>query len=89
VAAGNKISTFDLPVEVSRQVPAWLSLKQRDHFRSRPFLTTALFISGASTAYTALLTLANLEDSSLVYLPMVRRLWSRCSSPALWPRCQP
>jgi hypothetical protein len=40
-------------------------------FQGHPFLTTALFISGASTAYTALLTLANLKDSSLVYLPMV------------------
>jgi hypothetical protein len=71
VAAGNEISTFDLLVKVSRQVPAWLSLKQREYFRSHPFLITALFISGASTAYTALLTLANLEDSSLVYLPIV------------------
>lgn len=66
--AADGASTFDLLVEISEQVPAWLSLKQKDRFKGHPFLTTALFISGASTAYTLLLALAHLGDSSFIYL---------------------
>ena len=61
-------STFDLLVEVSKHAPVWLSIKQKDRFRGHPFLTTALFISGVSAAYTALMALAHSGDGSLPYL---------------------
>lgn len=67
-AGDDAASTFDLLVEVSQHAPAWLSNKQKDRFRGHPFLTTALFISGASAAYTALMTFAHSGDSSLPFL---------------------
>ena len=64
-------SIFDLLVEVSQHAPAWLSVKQKDRFRGHPFLTTALFISAASAAYTVLIAITHRGDSSLPYVLVV------------------
>jgi hypothetical protein len=61
-------SRFDLLVEVSRQVPAWLSVREGDRFKRHPFLATATFIAGAGAAIIALQASAHSEDSSFPYL---------------------
>jgi hypothetical protein len=55
-ALGDGVSRFDLLVEVSRQVPVWLSIRDNDQmnrFRRHPFLTIAMFISAIAVGHLA------------------------------------
>jgi|GEM_PF-5508139 len=64
-------SMFDLLVEVSHQVPVWTAAKERDRLRSHPFLTTAMVIGAASTAYLAWTAIEHRGDGSFPYLAIM------------------
>jgi len=66
-APDDEVSRFDLLVEVSQQVPEWLSAREMDRFRRHPFLATAMFISAAAVACISLRAYAHLGDGSLPY----------------------
>lgn len=65
------LSRFELLVEVSEQVPAWLSMREGTRFQRHPFLATAMFIAGASVVVISLQAFLHRGDSSLPYLVLM------------------